>query len=123
MKKIGLMLVVFAAILCFNSAPAQAGPCFDWTCDGSGTRQCSFDASCSTASPYVWKYDFNFGDGSDTGLTGNATASHTFASGYSSTVTLTTYFFSGSGSASVSCTVWTHVLPVGPQPPMSGRCQ
>jgi hypothetical protein len=121
MKKIGLMLVVFAAILCFNSAPVQAGPCFDWSCDGAG--HCNFDASCSTASPYVWKYNFDFGDGSGTGLTGTPTWSHTFSSGYDSTVTLTTYFFSGSGSASVSCDVWHHTLPVSPQPPFSGRCQ
>ncbi|MFL6196985.1 MAG: hypothetical protein ACJ75H_22560, partial [Thermoanaerobaculia bacterium] len=61
--------------------------------------------------------------GTSTGLSGNAVHNHTFASGYSSDVTLTILFFSGSGSASVTCTVWTHVLPVGPQPPMSGRCQ
>src|SRR5262245_43046686 len=120
MKKIGLMLVAFAAILCFNSAPAHAGAAFTWSCDPS-TVNCSFDGSGSTASPYVWKYNFDFGDGSSTGLTGNATASHTFTSGYSSTVTLTIYFFSGSGSDSVSCTVWHHTLPVSPQPPFSGH--
>ncbi len=121
MKKIGLMLAVFAAILCFNSAPAHAGPTFTWSCN-SGTGACSFDASGSTANPYVWKYNFDFGDGSGTGLTGNPTASHTFTSGYSSTVTLTIYFFSDPGSASVNCTVWHHLLPVSPQPPFSGQC-
>ena len=123
MKKMFLMAAAFVAMLGMASAPAQAGPCFDWSCDGSGTRACTFDASCSTASPYVYKYNFDFGDGATTGLSGSPFHNHTYASGYDSNVTLTILFFSGSGSASVTCTVWTHVLPVGPQPVMSGRCQ
>jgi hypothetical protein len=121
MKKIGSLLAVFAAVLCFNSAPAQAGPCFDWACNGAGG--CTFDASCSTASPYVWKYDFNFGDGADTGLTGGPSWSHIYSGGTGSNVTLTIYFFSGSGSASVVCPIWHHLFPSPPQPPFNGRCQ
>ena len=122
MKKKFLMGAVFAAFLGIASAPAaHAGACFDWSCDGSGSRACTFDASCSTLSPYVWKYNFDFGDGTGTGLTGTAVWNHTYSSGYSSTVSLTVTSFSG--SSTVNCTVWTHVLPVGPQPPMSGRCQ
>ena len=122
MKTIGLVLAVFAAIVAFASSPAHAGACFDWSCNSS-TRACTFDASCSTASPYVWKYDFAFGDGSDTGLTGNAQQNHTYSSGFDAEVNLTIYFFSGTGSASVTCDIATHILPFGPQPPFSGRCQ
>lgn len=122
MKKILLPLFAFVAVLCIASAPAHAGACFDWSCDQS-TGACSFDASCSTASPYVYKYNFNWGDGSTTGLTGSATWNHTFTSGYDSNVTLTIIFFSGSGSHSVTCPVFHHIFPVGPQPPSGGRCQ
>jgi hypothetical protein len=123
MRTTMLVLAVFTAVAVFASVPAQAGPCFDWSCSGTDTRACSFNASCSTASPYVWKYDFAFGDGSDTGLTGNANQNHSYASGYDANVTLTIYFFSGSGYASVTCDIPYHVLPFGPQPPFSGRCQ
>jgi hypothetical protein len=122
MKKMFLMSVVFAGMLSLASAPAHAGACFDWFCDQS-TGTCTFDASCSTASPSIYKYNFDFGDGTTTGLTGTATWSHTFTSGYDSNVSLTIIFFSGSGSATVTCPIWHHILPVGPQPPFAGRCQ
>src|ERR1700681_1196564 len=122
MRTLGLVGLVFAAILVFASSPAHAGACYDWSCNSS-TRACSFDASCSTASPYVWKYDFAFGDGSDTGLTGYAMQNHTYTSGFDAEVKLPIYFFSGTGSAPVTCDIAPHILPFGPQPPSSGRCQ
>src|ERR1700681_4361955 len=102
MRTLGLVGLVFAAILVFASSPAHAGACYDWSCN-SNTRACSFDASCSTASPYLWKSDFAFVDASATGLTGNAMQNHPYASGFDAEVNLTIYFFSGTGSASVTC--------------------
>jgi hypothetical protein len=123
MRTMGLVLGVFTAILVFARVPAHAGPCFDWSCSGTASRACTFDASCSTASPFVYGYDFNFGDGSDTSLTGNAMWSHSYSSGYDATVSLTIYFWSGSSRASVSCDVIYDTLPFSPKPPSSGRCQ
>jgi hypothetical protein len=123
MKKI-LILGALAALALLVSAPAHASghACFTWSCDQS-TGACSVDASCSSASPYVLYYTFNWGDGAVTGPTSTATQGHTFASGvYDSQITLTISFFSDPGYSSVTCWVWPHIYPVGPQTPSSGTC-
>lgn len=116
------LLAVFAV-----AAPAYAGgnACFTWNCDAS-TGYCVFDAGCSSADPYVWKYNMDFGDGTSTGLTGNSTFSHQYASGvYEANASLTIYFFSEPESDSASCTINTRLVPIGPQPPegwFEGTC-
>lgn len=121
MKKVLLPLLAFVAVLCIASAPAQAGACFTWSCN-HGTGACSFNASCSSANPHVWKYTFDWGDGSGTGLSGSATHNHTFTSGYDSTVTLYVYSFGEPSTQSVHCPVFHHSTPFSPQPPSSGSC-
>lgn len=120
--KNAVLAIGMFVVLWLMSAPAQAAACFDWSCDWP-SGSCSFNASCSTANPYVWKYTFYWGDGSDTGLTGSPSWTHTYSSGYSSNVTLYVYAFSEPTTQSVTCTIWHHVTPWGPQPLPSGRCQ
>lgn len=122
-KKSLWILALSVSVLAFASAQAAeaATACFDWSCTTSGF--CSFDASCSSASPYVWKYNFNFGDGSGTGLTGDPTWDHDYTTSgppYPS-VTLTIYFFSEPSSQSVTCDIVARNV-VGPPLPQSGRC-
>lgn len=128
MKK---MIFVLSLALCagfvFTGAASAQTACFDWACGyAGGDFGCDFDATCSTASPYVWKYEFDYGDGTGSGLSGSPTHSHEYADAtYESTVSLTIYYFSGSGSTTATCTINIHVPPVGPVPPASaysGRC-
>lgn len=121
MKKVLLPLFALVAILCIASAPAHAAACYTWSCNHS-TGACSFNASCSTANS-LWKYEFNWGDGSSTGLTGSASQTHTFSSGYSHNVTLYVYAWAEPVTQSVVCEVFHHSWPWSPQPPTSGTCQ
>lgn len=118
------LLSLAAALVVALPADAAGNACFTWSCDGGG--YCVFDAGCSTASPYIWKYDMDFGDGTSTGLTGNSTFSHQYAGGVlEADVTLTIYFFSEPSSDSAGCNVNTRPPPVGPQPPpgyFEGTC-
>lgn len=116
-----LITFSFVVSLLALASPAEAGgnACFTWQC---GDGLCQFDASCSTADPYVWKYRMDYGDGTSSGLTGNSTFFHDYGSTFSAFPTLTIYFFTGSGEDSVTCEVFMNVIPVGPQPPSFGTC-
>lgn len=122
MKKVLLPLFAFVALLCIASIPAQAAACFTWSCDHA-TGACTFNASCSTANPYVWKYNFDWGDGSSTGLVGSPNQSHTFSSGSDSRVTLYVHAFQEPVTQTVSCWVYHHPWQVSPPAPSSGTCQ
>ncbi len=121
-----LSAAALSCLLVTSHASATGTACYDWSCDVS-TGTCTINAACSVASPYIWKYSYDFGDGSSTGLTGSSSAVHTYAEGvYEAPVKLTIYYFSEPSSSSVTCNVHTRLLPVGPQPPPSyfyGRCQ
>jgi hypothetical protein len=124
MKKI-LTFSVLAVTLCFISVPAHAGgtACFDWSCP-QNNGACTVDASCSTASPYIYKYFIDWGDGTNTGFSGEPSHSHTFAPGtYSSLITVEIIFFSDSGADTASCYAAPYPYPAGPQAPSGGRCQ
>lgn len=117
-----LGIALCAGFLFAGTASAQTA-CFDWAC---GSQICDFDASCSSASPYIWKYELDYGDGSGSGLSSSPTHTHTYGpTVWEIPVELTIYFFSGSGSQSVTCNVRPGYWPVGPRPPGSsfqGRC-
>jgi|1186.fasta_scaffold317825_1 hypothetical protein len=124
MKKV-LILSVLAVTLCLVSAPAYAGgtACFDWSCNQSNGA-CTVNASCSTASPYIYKYSVDWGDGTYSGWSGDPTFSHSYASGtYSPLITVQIIFFSDSGSDTASCYAAPYPFPIGPQAPGQGRCQ
>lgn len=73
-----VLLVALAA-----SAPAQAAnkACFDWDCDDT-TLYCTFDASCTELDGSLWRYSWNFGDGSGNTLTGSTTIAHQYTYSY-----------------------------------------
>lgn len=124
MKRIVLALAVVALVCASPRAAHAATACFDWQCTTAGF--CTINAGCSSASPFIWKWDFNFGDGVDTGLTGNSVQTHQYGSSvYDSVVTLRILYWSDPGQNTVSCRINTRLPPVGPQPPPSyfqGRC-
>jgi hypothetical protein len=66
----GLRLVLAIAAVAFAATPAQANTaCYDWSCDND---VCTFDAGCTiwtTAEGTLWKYRWDFGDGSFPELT------------------------------------------------------
>lgn len=126
MKKSLWMLSIFGFVAVFGGAQAAqaATACFDWDCTAGG-GYCTFNASCSSATPYVWKYNFSsWGDGTaGTGLTGNPTQVHNYGSTGPAypTVTMTIYFFDAPYSKTVSCDIVTRNV-VGPPLPLYGRC-
>lgn len=120
----GLFAVVLLVALLALASPAEAAgnACFTWDCD---ENICAFDASCSSADPYIWKYEMDFGDGTSTGLTGNSSFNHTYTDSerYEATVTLKIHFFSTPESDSATCTISTQFFPVGgTNQPLSGTC-
>jgi hypothetical protein len=126
MRKIFLLCVGVALFTSMSTTAVHAATaCFDWSCNES-SGLCTIDASCSSASPYIWKYQFDFGDGTATGLTGNKVQYHQYGSSvYEATVTLRILYFGDPGENAVACTINTRLFPVGPQPPPSvfqGRC-
>lgn len=122
MKKMVVLVCVLAltglAVPQVASA-AGASACFTWNCSNGS---CQFNGTCSTGTPYVWKYKWDYGDGSSSGLTGNATPTHGYSVCYPS-VSLTVYDFDGN-IESVSCLIGTGD-PGCPGPPLPtvGTCQ
>ncbi len=118
MKK-ACMGVAFALALGLGAARAEAATaCYTWDCNDS-TRVCTFDASCSTWTGSLWRFNWNFGDGTST-LTGSATVTHTYSVAYP-TVTLTVIPLSSSeDSAACGIVVWN---AVGPAQGTEGSCQ
>lgn len=112
---------IIVLLLLATAAPAQAATsCFDWSC---ANLTCTFNAACSSASPFVYKYLWDFGDGSGWGPTGNSSLSHTYsASGPANpVVSLTITYFSEPGATTTTCEITVRFV-VGPQYPLNGRC-
>jgi len=121
MKRIVVLTsILFCLALLAPAAQADTHVCFDWSCN-STTKQCTFDASCSSASPFIWKYDFDWGDGSSTGLTGNPNQTHSYPSTPYPVVELTVYPW-GDDVQSHSCQITVYNV-FSPPLPTSGRCE
>ena len=122
MKKLVLFLTLsIAGLLIPAMAEATATSCFDFDCTTGAAGYCTFNGGCSTGTPFVWKYNWDFGDGTSTGLTGQSTQNHTYSICHPG-VTLTVYTWDGD-IESVQCII-NNRLPncPGPLPPTSGRC-
>lgn len=116
-----VLAVGFAALLAPAVAHAgSATACFDWNCV-AGT--CTFDGSCSSATPYIWKYNWTFGDGTGTGLTSQSDPTHVYTACWP-TVQLLVANFEGDYDT-VSCEISTEYggCPGPPHGATSGRCQ
>lgn len=117
MRRIFVAMAASVLFLAF-AAPSQAtDACYTWDCD-EATRTCTFDASCSTWTG-LWRYRWDFGDGSGLVLTGNPSIQHTFSGNYS-TVELMVIPYSTDPDA-VSCEVIVK-NNVSPPLPTSGTC-
>jgi hypothetical protein len=113
---IGLLL----AFLGFAGAAEANTACFDWECNPD-THFCTFNASCSTITQgSVWRYRWDFGDGSSIVLTSGTTTSHTYGQVPNPDVSLTLLMFSGPEDEELcEIRVWEQV---GPFIGTSGRC-
>jgi hypothetical protein len=87
--------------------------CYNWSCNET-THVCSFDASCSTITSSLFRYYWDFGDGTSTN-TGVATITHTYSTPYPS-VTLTLWFLDANPVSTPNCgiVVWNNVSPTQP---------
>ena len=112
------------AFLLPRQASAIAPLAGTWTCNAYAN--CSFTRTTSNHATYQW----NFGDGSFSGLTTAVTTNHTYNipannNLYHFTVYLIGYATSGGGSPDniVSCTITTYRTGVGGDPTtFSGNC-
>ncbi|HTG34602.1 MAG TPA: PKD domain-containing protein [Thermoanaerobaculia bacterium] len=119
MKRIAMGLTFALGLFAFmGTARAADDACFTWDCNDS-THVCSFDASCSTIVHNLYRYYWDFGDGS-TQDTGVATITHSYSTPYPS-VTLTLWFLNANPVSTSSCgiVVWNNV---GPAQPTYGSC-
>lgn len=97
------LLVLGAAALSAAPAQAQATASFKGKCNWNPTFTeftCTFDAQRppgSSACPgsYIWKYRWDFDDGTSSGLTGNSTYTRSFPGSTDPFVTLTVLCMSG----------------------------
>lgn len=116
--------VVFALSIGFLGLAAgqaeAATACFDWSCDDS-TYLCTFDASCSVGLPYIWKYNFFFGDGNSSGLIGSSTTQHQYAWGDPHPDVKLLIVPQWEDVTEVTCEILIYNI-VGPPLPTSGRC-
>lgn len=119
-----ILLVALVATVVPSLALADDVACFDFDCQTHSGEPCLFDASCSSADPFIWKIAFDWGDGTGTGLSGTFTHEHEFITTGNEcfkNVTLWVYAWSGNVEQ-VSCEVifrQCNFFPIGPQ---SGRC-
>lgn len=119
MRKALLTAGLFVAILAQSNRAAATTACYSWNCN-EDTKVCSFNASCSSWTGSLFRFRWDFGDGSGYSLTGSSTITHTYTSPPYPYVQLTVIPLSSS-EASVSCqiVVWNNI---GPWQPTSGNC-
>jgi hypothetical protein len=71
--------------------------------------------------PYIWKYRWDFGDGTGTGLLGSPTTQHAFGSS-TPHFDVTLYIYpQWEDATEVTCPILTHNI-VGPPLPTAGNC-
>lgn len=109
----------FALVLGFAADRAEAATaCYTWDCNPT-THVCSFNSSCSSWSGNLWRFSWDFGDGS-TALTGSSTITHTYVNTSDAHVTLTVIPLS-EDPASVGCDIVVF-YNYGPAGPTNGSC-
>lgn len=114
--------VLFSAAVGMVAAPAEgATACFDWSCDES-TLLCDFDTSCSTGQPYIWKFHFTWGDGTQSNYSAVTSWQHQYTSSDAYPHVRLLVVPWGESMTEVTCqiTVYNQIGP--PVLPTEGRC-
>jgi hypothetical protein len=78
MKGILLFCACILALMLPVAAQAHNVACYDWDCNET-TKVCSFDASCTELHGLLWRYRWDFGDGSGFVFTGSPTIQHQYS--------------------------------------------
>jgi len=95
-----------------------ATACYTRVCNDS-TYACSFDASCSTWTGNLWRFRWDFGDGSGFYFTGSATINHTYSMPYPDVELMVIPLSEEPASVSCGIVVFNNV---GPPLPTEGEC-
>lgn len=121
MKRTFVFLAFALAILALPlAASADNVACYEWDCDDT-TFLCTFDASCTENDGMLWRYVWDFGDGSGAILTGNPVIQHQYdGSDLYPDVKLTVADYD-QDPFSVTCGIWLE-WQVGPPQPTAGVC-
>lgn len=121
MKRAFVFLAFAPAVLALPLAASAANvACYDWDCDDS-TYLCTFDASCTENDGMLWRYVWDFGDGSGAILTGNPVIQHQYdGSDYHPDVKLNVVDYD-QDPFEVTCEILI-VNQVGPPRPTAGTC-
>lgn len=104
-----------------STAQAANVACYDWVCDAD-TYTCTFDASCTQNDGMLWRYRWDFGDGSGPFLTGNPVITHQYPQYYSWGYVELTVVDYDQDPFSVSCEVVVSSQVGPPTGGSSGRC-
>lgn len=114
------LAVVIGLLLSASTAQAGANACFAWSCSEQGN--CQFNSSCSSGTPYIWKYGWEFGDGATIGMTGSTVVSHDYGPSGVAYPFVTLHVLSWSGDYdSVTCDIIARTV-IGPALPQEGTC-
>lgn len=125
MKRTLYVICLLAALIPTESAEAANHACFDWSCNDSGSRVCTFNAGCTqlTQGGPLWRYSWEWGDGTGA-LTGNNLIVHTYSPyGCSYPLVRLMVIPYSADAFSVQCQI-SYADCVGPAiAQFSGRCQ
>lgn len=121
LKKSLLITTCFALVLLFTPVSASADTaCFTWV--SCPVNEVQFDASCSSGDPFIWKYRWDFGDGTGTRV-GTPTVTHTYPGDGVQQFTVLLEIQTYTQFTTVSCTVDVmDAFYYGPQQCWTGTC-
>jgi hypothetical protein len=117
MRRLALFVGGFLFLAMVGQANATTA-CYSWSCNES-THACTFNSSCSSWTGNLFRFSWDFGDGS-TALTSSSTVNHTYGNVPYPDVTLTVIPLSSS-TASVTCEI-VSFNNVGPARATYGNC-
>jgi hypothetical protein len=111
MKKTFWIATLVVAFFSISQRAEATTACYSWSCDEI-TKICSFNSSCSSWTGSLYRFSWDFGDGTGTFLTGSSTINHTYTTPPYPYVKLTVIPLSSS-TADVTCqiVVWNNVGP------------
>lgn len=124
MRRTTLFIGLLVSPLLLPVAAAAANvACYDWDCteDSSAPYTCTFDASCTQIDGQLWKYRWDFGDGSSLVLTGNPVIQHDYDGSDAGPEVQLTVIPLNDDPFSVTCEIVVY-NPTGPILPRFGTC-